>query len=176
MLQLRPKGGGGGTVNVSYAPARDIAYLYPNVVESVEQMLYQMRHPVIKKWLSDEGITEEQLADAVQKFCLFLNAAHQNPEEGPEDVMERVGFLATAGPAQVAMMFLIGTTMAGTFFKAIRDITKLGSETSTIEVQQLLQMGERVAAYGAAGPIGRWWIRLKRRIFPLRKYYTIGGR
>lgn len=173
MLQLRPKEG--GTVNVSYAPARDICYLYPNVIEAVEQMLYQMRFPALKKWLKAEGITEEQLANTVEAYCKFMNAAHQNPEESPEDVMDRVGFTKCPGPAQVALMFYIGSTMTGTFFKGIRDITPLG-EDSTHEVKRLMGMATRIADYGTRGPIGRWWIRMKKRLWPLKKRYTINGR
>lgn len=174
-LQMRPKSGVGQVVDVAYAPARDICYLYPNVVSQAEEMLYQPRFAALQAWLDAEGVTEQDRATVVETYCLFLNAAHQNPEETIEDVMDRVGFSKIHPAAQVAFMFYIGTIMTGTFFKGIRDITPLEGDT-TPEVQRLVQTGQRAADYALAGPIRRWWIRFKRRTWPLKRAYTISGK
>lgn len=173
-LQLRPKAGE-GVHNVAYAPARDIAYLYPNVVQAMENMLYQQKFPVLKTWLQSEGVTEEELAKTVEAYCLFLNLAHKEPEETVEMCLERSGFTGMPAPAQVALMFYLGSIMTGTFFKGIRDITPLGGDT-TFEVHQLVKMGERCADYAMKGRFGKWWVRTQMRLWPFKKKYTIQGK
>lgn len=173
MLQMRPTDPN-APHQVRYSPSRDIAYLYPNVVQTAENMLYERRYGPLHEWLDREGVTEDQLAETVQKFCLVLNEAHKNPEEDLYAVMDRIGFSEMPHSAQVALTYYIGTMMAGTFFQAIRDITPSGGDT-TPEVVRLCRTGERMAEYAARGPLGRWWVRFKARWFPRKPCHTIGG-
>jgi hypothetical protein len=162
--------------HVRYAPARDITWLYPNVMQTAENMLYDRRYEPLHNWLDEEGVTEEDLALTVEAYCKVLNAAHQNPEESLTDVMDRVGFSDMPIPAQVALTYYIGTMMAGTFFQGIRDVTPRYEDT-TPEVIRLCKSGARMADYAARSPVGRWWIRMKRRLLPRRfqPWFTIGG-
>lgn len=174
-LQIRPKAGSGEVYDVAYNPARDIAYLYPNIVQMAETMLYEGRHKLLHEWLDCEEVDPDDLAKTIRAFCETLNAAHQNPDETLEDIMERTGFADCPQPLQVALMYYIGTMMAGTFFKGLRDVVRRGDDT-TPEVRRLAAMGARMADYTARGRLGRWWIRFKRKWSPIQPWFTIGGK
>ena len=48
--------------SVRYAPARDITWLYPNVLQKAENMLYDGAYTPLHEWLDREGVTEDDLA------------------------------------------------------------------------------------------------------------------
>lgn len=174
-LQMRPRDPVTGEgIGVHYAPGRDIVYLYPHVVEKVEQQLYLGAYAPLAEWLKEKGVTEDEMAETVRCYCLFLNAAHKNPEQSVEDVLHQCGFIDCSEPAQIAFMFYIGTIMTATFFKGIRDVVELGAET-TPEVKGLLSMTDRVSRYFRRGPVGRWWARMKAKWYHRHKRYTLGG-
>lgn len=171
-LNVKPRSG--PFQEVRYSPQRDIAYLYGPCVQAAEDMVYEGRDESLTAWLDANGITHDELGEAFQKFCLALNAAHQNPKESWEDVLERTGFSKVKAPARIAMMYYIGTIMAGTFFQGIRDVVELGDDT-VHSIQNLIETGEDMARYLAKGRISRWWYRIRRRLWPKRRTYTIRG-
>lgn len=159
-IQMRPKEG--QLREVRYAPHRDIAYLYGPCVQAAEDMIFEGRDKELTEWLREEGVTEDDLGEALRAYCLALNAAHQNPDETWLDVLERTGFSSVKAPARIALMYYIGTVMAGTFFKGLRDVVELGDNTIP-SIQRLIQTGENMARYLAKGRIRRWWHRLRMR-------------
>ena len=146
-----------------YAPHRDIAYLYPSLVEQVERRLYEGPFEPLSKWLDEEGVTYSELAHTVKVYCLFLNAAHKNPDQSVEQCLESVGWFECPGPARAALMFYLGAALTGSFFQAIRDVTKMGEDPG--HVPALVATSNRVATYMNAGPIRRWWLRRYYRWF-----------
>lgn len=167
-LEIRPTAGQGGAVTgVSYNPSRDIVHLCAHVVATVEQQLYSGPFEPLAELLSTAGIDEEALAETVRTYCLFLNYAHQDPEEDVVDCMRRSGFLDQPALARIAMMFYIGSNITGTIFTALRDVTRLGADAKP-DINDLLEMGERVQTYLNRSRLQRWFIRLWRRWFPRR--------
>lgn len=171
-LQMRPMDRETGVaVGVKYAPARDVVYLYPDVIKGVEQRLYDAPFKPLHAWLAKEGVTEADIAETVRCYCLFLNAAHKDPDQSVEQCMEACGWFKCPAPARTAMMFYIGASMTGTFFKGIRDITPLGDDT-TPEVLKLMQVADRVSQYASLGTMGRWWVRFKTKWLTRKRYHT----
>lgn len=172
-LQIRPQSG--GLSQVAYAPARDIAHLYPNVIQHAENFLYEKRTPALHEWIEREGVTEDELAETVRTFCVALNMAHQNPEDQWHDVLKKSGFEDQPEPAKIGFCYYIGTLMTTTFFMGLRDIVMLGDDT-TPEIQRLGEAAEDMARYMNLGPLGRKWYRFKRWLRPPKRVYTLGGK
>lgn len=144
-----------------YAPARDIAYLYPHVTAQVEQRLYEGPFQPLSRWLRERGISDSVLADAVKVYCQFLNAAHQKPEQSVEECLEEVGWFSVPAEARIAIMFYVGAAMTGSFFQGIRDVTKEGENPR--HMAALLAVGNRAARYANAGRLRRAFLRFLSR-------------
>lgn len=169
-IQMTPRGG--AYAEIPYAPHRDITYLYPNAVQVCENLLWEGRDKDIDRWMKSEGVTEDDLAETIRTFCLVLNEAHKSPEESWLDILKRTGFEDQPAPARIALMYYIGTTMAGTFFMGLRDVVPLGGETVE-PVKRLCRTSEEIARYLALGRWGRKWYRLKRWWQGREKKYSI---
>lgn len=172
-LQMR---GTGALETVRYTPARDINYIYPHVVEHVEKLLYQGSNPAIQAMLTRAGVTEQDLADVVQAYCLFLNRAVEATGEDPVTALAACGWDDCLPEARLAFYFWIGATMSGIFFGGIREGVMLGEEKPP-EIRDLLIMADRVQTYALAGRFRRWWLRLKHRYLPtkFKRRYTLRG-
>jgi hypothetical protein len=148
-----------------YAPARDVTYLFPEVVKAVAGMLEDEKEPDIHDWLKDKGVTMDMLGDAAGAFCTFMNLAHEDPKENMERALERAGWFKVPAPARFAYVYYLGTCMAGTFFMGIRDVIRLGQPTlATIE--QLGWAAKRARLYTR---MSRWQRFLYRWFEPWRK-------
>lgn len=169
MLQMRPTDGPmGAAIGVKYAPARDLVYLYPNIVAAAEELLYKPKMPFLRRLISEYDVENVELADAVRTFCLALNEAHKYPNKPFDEVLDDVGFMYAHPVARIALMYHIGTLCAGTFFQGIRDVVAAGDDTIP-PVKRLLQTAQDAREYMDMGPIrGLFW-RFKRRWFP-KKY------
>jgi len=144
-----------------YAPARDIAYLYPQIVEGVENRLYEGPFEPLSEYLKAQGVSEDDLAETIRVYCLFLNSAHQVPKQSVEQCLEEVGWFAQPAPARIAVMFYLGAAMTGSFFQAIRDVTKQGDDPAHVEAMTLCS--ERTASFMNAGSLRRTFLRFKAR-------------
>lgn len=142
-----------------YSPSRDIAYLYPQIVSHVESQLYQGPFKELTGWLSDSSVNEDDLAETVRRYCLFLNNAHKEPNQSVEQCLDMVGWFEMPAQARVAVMFYLGAAMTGSIFGAVRDVTKQNDEPP--HVRYLTEMGDRVAEYMNSGPWRRAFIRFK---------------
>lgn len=144
-----------------YSPQRDIAYLYPAIIEQCENRLYEGPFPALSRVLTDAGVTEDQLAECVRCYCELINAAHRRPGVPLEQCMEESGWFKQPDMARVALMFYIGSAMTGNMFSAIRDVTEINSRaTGALTVESV---EERAAKYANAGPLRRAYLRLRAR-------------
>ena len=144
-----------------YSPGRDIAYLYPHVVAQVEQRLYEGPFKPLSRWLQERGVTEFDLAKAVEVYCKFLNAAHQKPEQSVEECLEEAGWFQVPDEARIALMFYIGAAVGGSFFQGIREATREG-ETPR-HMATILAVSNRAARYANAGWVRRAFLRFLSR-------------
>lgn len=142
-----------------YSPARDIAYMYPQIVQGVENRLYEGPFKPLSEYLKSQGVTEIELAEAVRVYCLFLNSAHKTPGQTVEQCLEEVGWMSQPPAARIAVMFYLGGALTGSFFQAIRDITKQGDDPAHVEA--LTVCGQRAARYMNAGWLRRAFLRFK---------------
>lgn len=131
-----------------YAPARDYAYNYPQMIQSIIRAFNKDYWPDMLKTLA-EARTDctaedfeplwEDVCKAKDCFCEFINIICQDPEENVEQVLERSGFTKLCPAAQIAWMAMMGQVMTGQLFMGIRDITGMGEQHAS--VLELLQVG-----------------------------------
>jgi hypothetical protein len=176
VTQYRRSAGPGSTAEAMYAPHRDLAYLYPNVVATAEELLRGVRDPFATSLLKTYGATDEDLAEAVRCFCLFLNGAADNPKEDILDVLDRVKFNSCHPAARIMLMNYIGTVLAANAFSAARDVALVanGKAVMAESIVKLLDTGRVFADYQSRSRLGRWWFRLRRRFQP-KAYDFITG-
>jgi len=144
-----------------YSPSRDIAYLYPELVATIEQRLYEGPFEPLKKLLEHNHITEDNLAEAIRVYCEFLNSAHKTPDQSVEQCLEASGWFAQDPLVRIAVMFYMGAAMTGSVFGAIRDTTRMGEEPP--HIRTLTAAGERMARYMNAGWFRRVYLRVRAR-------------
>lgn len=144
-LSMRPKGGG-----PSYAPQRDLAYVYPHAMKEAFVALDKANWSdemtaLIKKL----GITEEDIGKAA-----FTLAEASNMFLNVEDIASANDALVKAGwyDHPVAVRYLIygrlGEVMLGGFFVAIRDISGMDEEAANKrEVADLIAAGKVIMCH-----------------------------
>jgi hypothetical protein len=163
-MQMRPRVGT-SVGEIPYAPARDIVYLYPDVIRTVAERLEQQPVKELHDWLDSQKVTLDDLGEAMKAFSLFMNAAHQEPDKTLWQVLTECGWDNCKWQARTAVMFYTGILLSGTFFKGIRDVTVLGGNTIP-QVTALLDAGKQLDAYIS---MPRWRRGLFRRIKWLRR-------
>lgn len=125
-----------------YNPGRDLAYAYPKMVSEVTQRFNSESWPALIGMTDQAGVTYDQLCDAMEAYCLFLNQAHQRPDESMAEVMVRSGWMSQPPAAQVAIMAMLGTVCSGQLFHAIRDLSKPDGPALT-NIAALAESGRR---------------------------------
>jgi hypothetical protein len=169
MLSLRHQ----GSQDPYYAPARDIAYLYPAACQAVAGMLEDGKDAAIRKWCEQHKVGVGNLAEAMAAYCRFLNLAHQDPAETLEEAMTRSGWFDRPQAAQFAVLYYMGTVMTATFFQGIRDVMRLNEEPMD-SIKHLMWAAQRALLYSR---MSRWqrfayrWCKPWRRL--LWKMYRI---
>jgi len=162
MLSLRHQ----GSTDPFYAPARDVAYLYPAACQVVAAMLEDGRDAAIRQWCEQCGVTVDDLGKAMGAYCRFLNLAHQRPEETIEGALERAGWFKESRAAQFAILYYVGTAMSATFFEGVRDVVRLGGSPLD-SVQHLMWAAKRVLLYSR---MSRWQRFCYRWFGPWRRF------
>lgn len=157
-IQYRPNSSG-----MLYAPARDLTYFFPDLCKRVAKSLHEQQFPDLHRWLDSQGVTSDDLGEACRAFCEYLVTSHEVPAECPNDVLERAGWFKVKPEAQIAYMYYVGTTMAGYFFKGIRDVQELGRDAPA-SLKQLRTYG-KYARMVMSMPPWRRWLYLRTRSF-----------
>lgn len=93
------------------------------------------------------------VCQAKDRFCQFLDTCCQDPNEKVGDVLKRSGFTDLPQTAQIAWCAMLGQIMTGQIFQGIRDVTAQGSQHEMII--KLMQQGLVAASVLNKTPDGR---------------------
>jgi hypothetical protein len=146
-----------GPGGLMYAPARDFAYNYPQMVACVRNAFNKETWPELLRLLTryDEAMTgvgheltydgyEDRvwasLHEANVKFCAFLNICCQDSNEDFYAVLERSGWPDVPETGKVGWLAMLGLVMMGQLFQGLRDITKEGA-TAPSCMSELMKSG-----------------------------------
>lgn len=121
-LQMKPPGAPDA---LPYAPARDIVYMIPRIVENVADSLEDERFPALHKFLKQSGVTPNDLGDACTAFIKFMQTAHENPSGRVYLALENSGWFDVKDEARIAYTFYVGSMMTGVMWSGIRDSSML---------------------------------------------------
>ena len=160
---------------IKYAPQRDVVYLFPAILQNVADRLEDAPSAPLHLLLKERGVTENDLGAAMGAYCKYMNAAHQDPDQGMWDVLVASGWDDCKPEAQIAVMYYAGVMMTGTFFKGVRDVVPLGGATPT-PVAELVAAARQLDAYVALPRWRKWLYRkskcLKKLFLRSRGIYT----
>lgn len=135
-----------------YNVNRDCAHCFGDIMREVAARLEDKRWPILAEILEKDGVTEDDLGNACAAFCIFVQAATELPKERMGEALERCGWVKVPEAAQVALMAMIGTVMAGYFWAGVREATVQGNGPCQ-NYQDLREVG-RLACGQLAVP--RW--------------------
>jgi hypothetical protein len=108
-----------------YNPSRDIAYCWPNIMQSTMDRI--SGDTGLKSFLdhiAKYDIKEEELVEAAKAVATYM-AACNKPDESPSnvrDAMEQSGLFRCSDSAKFAIYAALGETMMAAFYLAIRDV------------------------------------------------------
>lgn len=129
-MQMRPQGGDPRF----YAPNRDIAYCFPQMMRKALAALddEENRPPWIAEYLEYTGTTQDDICAAAKAMADGI--AHfvdvdKPPPETPQASLEESGFFESPPAAQLVISARLGQVFTGLFFTAVRDITPQGMES-----------------------------------------------
>jgi len=119
----------------AYAPERDLAYLYPNMLREAFISLDAVNWPQeFAEKLQYLEITEDDIAVAVGKFMEGLTLFTREPEvRSVEDAFARSGFAAERPLIKDLLFARFGEVLTGGWFIAVRDVTLQGYESDAAD-------------------------------------------
>ena len=133
-----------GPGGLMYAPARDFAYNYPQMIKCIIEAFNKDHWPALLGVLG-EGLDEDyvwgQAIAAKDAYCAYLNKCCEDPSESLEQVLDRSGWNGVDELGQIAFLAMMGQVMTGQLFQGLRDITYEG-EGARSEVTGLAQAGQ----------------------------------
>ena len=124
LLQWRPKDGRSQNIrDAFYSPARDLAYVGPEIIKRAVMALREEHwEPWLKEFLHSQKITEETLieTEAPRKLAIAVNGIIK--EETPPAALEASGFAALPAPIQLLFYARIGQVLLAATWSAVKDI------------------------------------------------------
>lgn len=163
-LMMSPKDGG-----PSYAPERDLAYVFPNVMSQVQRML-QSGQPEISKWLRTTGHTDKDIARALGVIRDTLRLIGARPAESPLDYLQEAGWETLDWQLRTAIMSYIGYVLFGNSLWAMGEVMEYGAPKH-FELHRAMSDAEELVSYFNGSRLRkwiwkfRWWARGKQRKF-----------
>lgn len=109
-----------------YSVERDAAHNFKHVATVVFEKIKNRCWPFLDALLENEGVTDQQLAEAVDAFVRFVATANKVPNTTMDDMMAQSGWLSCHPLAKVAIMAHVGAVQAGIYFKGARDAALKG--------------------------------------------------
>lgn len=110
-----------------YNVSRDVAHAFGDMMRVVASRLESLdRWPVLKAFIEENDITEDQLGEACAAFIRFTGGACDDPKEEMGDVLRRSGWYdrdKVPEEAHIAIMAMLGTVISGYFFTGAREVT-----------------------------------------------------
>jgi hypothetical protein len=144
-ISLRPKGSGGEM----YAPARDFAYNYPQMLKCIVDAFNKDYWPDLLEDMGDDEKFDylaggdnpkdyvwEQTQKAEEAYCKFVSICTDDSEENVHDVLERSGFAEVDIRGQITFLAMMGQVMTGQLFAGLRDVTPADASPKCLEFLQ----------------------------------------
>jgi len=141
-----------------YNVNRDVAHCFESIATEVAARLEDGRWPVLKRYLDEHGVTDEQLGEVCVAFCKFVLGTCDDPAEGMGELLERVGWHNVPEEAQVALCAILGTVMMGVFFRGARDVT-MGFDGPCANMKHLAEAGRQAHKWLTMPRWKRWVLR-----------------
>lgn len=160
MMHLRPTGSGGPF----YSPLRDITFLYPEILKTVERLLLGKLPAELEELMAVHHVSVDDAVNALAAYATIFELAAQAGEREEyrtvQTALAKSGFLSHPPAARIVVMYLIGTVTTGTFYGNFLD-TVLPQTDPHGHLRRAEAMAVRLQEYVAAGPLQRWWLRLR---------------
>jgi hypothetical protein len=149
--------GAGGDM---YAPSRDFALNYPQMVRMVVGCFNQEYWPELySQYLACWALANDKLPAAVSAtdnlqafaeleeaknaYCAFLNQACVAEPQSCDQALEASGWLAQTTAAQTAWLAMLGQVLTGQLYQGIRDVQRVPGEVPAT-IEELLAAGQHV--------------------------------
>lgn len=139
-----------------YAPARDFAYNYPEMLSCIIRCFNTEKWPELLDVTTEarfpvgpdpamtleerKEATWDEICTAKDVYCEFLKICCEDPAENEDDVLRRAGWFDLHPAIQMSFLAMMGVVMTGQFFQGLRDVTPGGTVPS--EIAKLLQAGD----------------------------------
>lgn len=150
---------------IRYNPARDLAYLAPDIVEQAVRILIKTKWAAAEEFRLHHGVTEED----VQKACVVLeryltDAVSENSMRStPLKALQDSGWFELPWKSRSALLMAIGNVVLVDLFRSTRQV--FDGEKHPCPIQKGKQDADFLAAYLEAGFIRRkliraysWWL------------------
>jgi hypothetical protein len=148
-----------------YNPHRDVAHNFKEVAELVAGRLEDHSWHELSEVLIREGVSMDQLGEAMGCFCTYLASA-ADPDKSDWSMCKSIqesGFFDCDDAAQVAVMACFGQAFAGIQFAGIREVS-LDGEGPMLQIKELGRFAEefrQIAADRKKGLRGIYFSLLK---------------
>ena len=106
-----------------YNPSRDIAHNFKSVMELVADRMEDGTWPELNKHLKDNEITMDDLGEACGAYCKYVGLSVESKETTMKSALTDAGWFECKPLAQMAVLSLMGTVIAGIHFKGVREAT-----------------------------------------------------
>ena len=137
MLQARMSEGDPRLYNAS----RDVAHNFQQVMELVASRIEDGSWPELDKHLKEQGVTMDELGDACGSYVKYVGLSVESKETTMLSALTKSGWFECKPLAQMAVLALIGTVMAGIHFKGCREAT-IDSTGPAHTVAELVAKGD----------------------------------
>lgn len=122
----------------SYAPDRDIAWIFPMVMEVARQSLSaEHLEPWVETFLKENGVGERELAQAYRRFAEGVEADLRVENAHPNDSLTTAGFFAAPPAAKFAVFAALGMAVASIAHVHMR---RASMTRDSLELRRLLGM------------------------------------
>jgi hypothetical protein len=115
-----------GNDSRAFSPDRDVAYLFSPAMETVAAWLTHRDIREIDIFLQEQGLDQETLGRACQKFCLAIGSVMERPTATCRESFQASGFLDESATVQVVVLACFGAVFAGIQHDGIREATLNG--------------------------------------------------
>jgi hypothetical protein len=146
---------------VKYAAARDCFYILPSTLQTVaEHLIAGKPYKPLHDWLDAQGVTRDELVNAVNTFIVFMQLSQNEPELTKTEALDKSGWREVRWEAQMAVMYYNGIVIAGVFFEGAHEA--LSPEVPEAPTMKgLIAAGRALLEYTCLSRWQRW--RYRRR-------------
>jgi hypothetical protein len=142
---------------VRYNPARDLAYVAPDALDSAFKLLTETKWAMAKEYREHHEVGEEDLARAYRVLTEFYTVSVTVGQTlTPFQTLTSIGWFDIPWEARSVVLMALGNTFMVELFRAIRQVSN--GETHPCPVKAATKDALFLAKFAEAGPVGRWWM------------------